>query len=658
MPSLSDRKRLALVALALFGLFSLLVIQYYRIQIVEGAKWAKRAKMQHLMVVRESPRRGVFYANSLISDAHPDKPQPLVMDVSKFHLFIDPDVIPKRAKEEIAEKVNAFLGYTGERAASLGEQFGKKSRSRKLTMWLDPEMQEEILAWWIPYAKKQKIVRNALYFVQDFKRSYPYGHLLGQVLQTVREDRNVKTGRAIPTGGLELRFQNELSGKEGKRLLMRSPRHPLDIGSVIEHPEDGADVYLTINHYLQAIAEEEIAKAVKASGGVRGWATMMDPYTGEILVCAQYPYFEPENYRKYYSSRELVEETRVRAITDCFEPGSTFKPLTVAVALLANEEALQKGKRPLFDPFEKVRSDDGRLPGRSNPMKDVGYHKYLNMYTATQKSANIYLAKLIQKVVDEYGAAWYRDVLCSVFGFGNKTGVELPSESAGLLPTPGKQYKSGRLEWSTPTPFSLAIGHNIFTNTIQMLSAYAILANGGVKVRPTLIKKIEKGGEVVYQRKEVRGERVLSESIINEVIRAMKYDTKPGGTASRADIPGYTEVGKTSTSEKIVAGKYSKTEHFSSFIGFTPLSKPRFILFVGIDEPAFRYIPGIGRTHYGGKCAAPVFREIAKRSLAYLGVPPDDPHGYPSPDPRFDPEKADWHPESKKIRELYRLWNN
>lgn len=657
MSKLRDRKRLALVACAIFALFSMLVVQYYRIQVIEGARWEKRAKMQHMTVLREPYRRGVFYGNSLLQSMHPQKPKPLVMDVAKCHLYIDPEMIPEKHKGEIADNLCRFLSLEKERAEHVHAQFAKKSRSRKLAMWLDHKKQDEILAWWNGFAKKERIARNSVFFVQDFQRSYPYGHLLGQVLQTVREDRDVKTGSAIPTGGLELQFHKMLSGKEGKRTLLRSPRHPMDMGSVSTPPEDGADVYLTIDPCLQAIAEEEIEKAVHEFAARRGWVAIMEPFTGEILACAQYPFFEPEKYRKYYSDKELAQETRVRPITDCFEPGSTFKPFTVATALLANEEARLAGKRPLFDPYEVVRSDDGRLPGRSNPMNDVGYHKYLNMYAATQKSANIYLAKLIQKVIEEKGSHWYRHVLTDIFGFGEKTGIELPSESAGMVPTPGKLYKSGLLQWSTPTPFSLAIGHNIFTNTMQMLRAYAVLANGGYLINPTLVKKIEKNGEVLFAHKPERGKKVLSTSVTNEVIRAMKYVTKPGGSASRADVPGYTEVGKTGTSEKIVQGKYSKTEHFSSFIGFTPLSRPRFIIFVGVDEPLFRYIPGLGRTHYGGKCTTPAFRAIAKRALAYVGEPPDDPHGYPPPDPRFDPNKAVWYNEAKKLSEQYREWN-
>ena len=648
-----DRKRVSLLAFGLFVLFSALLIQFFKVQVIEKKRWEKLAKMQHQKVVKEAFHRGRFFATAK-RDGYTEE-KPLAHDVEKFHLYIDPNAIPPEFRQEICDKLVAMTST--EKKEFFRDQFVKKSRSRKLTMWLDASVKGNILAWWNPYARKNRIARNAVYFLADYKRSYPYGKLLGQVLQTVREDRDPKTGQSIPTGGLELMYDKILQGKEGRRVMLRSPRHPLDSGSVIEKAEDGANVYLTIDHYLQAIAEEEIEKAVHYADAKRGWAVMMEPQTGEILALAQYPFFEPEKYREYYSDPVKVEETRVRAITDCFEPGSIFKPITLAVALAANEERKAQGKKPVFDPNQVVRSDNGKLPGRSNPMHDVGYHKYLNMYAATQKSANIYLAHLIDKTINTMGLEWYRSFLADRFGFGKKTGIELPSESHGLLPRFGKTYPNGRPEWSKPTPYSLAIGHNLFTNTMHMLAAYAIIANGGTPVKPTLVRKIVKGDEVLYERNEEKQDRVLSKNVCDHVIRAMKYDTKPGGTCHRADVPGYTEVGKTGTSEKIVNGVYSKVDHFSCFVGFTPLKNPKFILMIGIDDPAYRFLPNIGRTHYGGKCAAPVFREISKRALRVLGVPPDDPHGYPPPDPRFDPEKADWHKEARILRDAYKSWN-
>jgi cell division protein FtsI (penicillin-binding protein 3) len=151
--------------------------------------------------------------------------------------------------------------------------------------------------------------------------------------------------------------------------------------------------------------------------------------------------------------------------------------------------------------------------------------------------------------------------------------------------------------------------------------------------------------------------RLLDPDIVKQVVKGMKFITKPGGTASKADIHGYTEAGKTATSEKIVNGTYSKKDHISTFIGFAPAENPRFVLLIAIDDPEYKVVSGIGRMQQGGNCAGPAFREIGLRTLQYLGVEPDDPHGYPIGDPRRDGEKADWMKEVKALKELYMQWN-
>ncbi len=665
--STEARKRLVWVSIGVFTLFCLLLVQFFRIQIIEGEKWSRTARAQHQLVVTEPFKRGLFYSNASIKTGHPEKPQAFVVDVPKFHLFIDPMSIPAECRQEIATKLRGYLPLKEGDYEKLRAQFDRRSRSRKLSMWLERQERDAILEWWFTYARSKKIVRNALYFVQDYQRSYPFGKLLGQVLHTVREEKEVETQQSIPTGGLEFIFDRVLQGKQGKRLILRSPRHPMETGKIISYPEDGADVHLTINHYLQAIAEEEIRKAVKHANAKAGWAILMHPRTGEIYALAQYPSFEPAEYAKYFNDPVLREHTKIKALTDPFEPGSMMKPLTLAIALKANKELIKQGKKPLFSPNEKIATANGSFPGRSKPISDTRRHPYLNMYMGLQKSSNIYMSRLVQRVIEQLGEKWYRNALGEMMGFGKKTGIELPSESPGLLPTPGKLHPNGRMEWSTPTPFSLAFGHNLLSNSLQVLKGYAIIANGGFDVRPTIVRKIirqKRDGtqELLLDNtrpERVQGfERLLEEDISKEVIKAMKYVTKPGGSAIKGDIHGYTEAGKTGTSEKIVNGTYSKKDHISTFIGFAPALDPQFVLMVVIDEPEYKYIPGVGRNQLGGNCAAPAFREIGLRTLQYLGVEPDDPYGYPVGDPRRNEEKADWTKEAKALRDLYSQWND
>lgn len=646
-PTLHDRRLLVFVALFLLLLFSFILIQFYKIQIIDGEKWRRAADRQHKLTVIEPYCRGVFYSNTSVRKGHPEKAQAFVIDVPKFHLYADPEMIPPACRKDIVRRLQATLDLSEADTQKLSVQLEKKSRSRKLVLWLSREMHDHILRWWQTYSKAHKIPRNALFFVNDYKRSYPFGKLLGQVLHTVRSQRDQANQQCVPTGGLELSLNKYLKGEDGKRVILRSPRQPLETGTVVKKPQHGSDVYLTINHHLQAIAEEEIAKAVKAANSTSGWAVIMEPHTGEILAWAQYPSFDPAHYKDYFNDPKKEAHTKVQAITDPYEPGSTFKPITIAIALKANTELKKQGKPPLFTISEKICTRTGHFPGRSKPLKDTHTYSYHNMYSAMQKSSNIYMATLIQRVVQTMGESWYRQAL-EEFGFGLKTGIELPAESAGLLPRPGKKHPNGALEWSKATPPSLAMGHNILVNSLQMLRAWGILANGGFDVKPTLIRKIvQKDGTVVWDNtlpKTTR--RIVDPEDLKEIIKAMRYVTKPGGTSSRANIPGYTEVGKTGTTEKVINGVYSKKDHISTFIGFAPAKQPRIVLLVAIDNPEYRYIPGVGRNQMGGVCSGPAFKEIGLRSLQYLGVPEDDPNN------------DDWDQAVKDLKVLFDQWNH
>jgi len=646
-PTAHDRRLLVYVALFLLVLFSLIIIQFYTIQIIEGEKWRRAADRQHKLIVVEPYSRGVFYSNTSVKKGHPEKAQAFVIDVPKFHLYADPEVIPEACRKDIVRRLKATLDLSDEQTKKLVSQLEKKSRSRKLVLWLTREMHDHILKWWQPYARSHKIPRNALFFVSDYKRSYPFGKLLGQLLHTVRSERDQAAHQCIPTGGLELSLNKYLKGEDGRRVILRSPRQPLETGTVIKQPQHGADVYLTINHHLQAIAEEEIAKAVMAANSTCGWAVMMDPNTGEILAWAQYPFFEPARYKDYFNDPKKEEHTKVKAITDPYEPGSTFKDLTIAICLRANTELKKQGKAPLFSIDEKIATKARFFPGRNKPLKDTHHYSYLNMYMGMQKSSNVYMATMIQRVIERMGEEWYRKAL-EDFGIGTKTGIELPAESAGMLPRLGKTYPNGALEWSKATPWSLAMGHNVLVNSLQMLRVYGIFANGGYDVKPTLIRKIvRKDGTVIMEHKPATpSRRILDPEDVKTINKAMRFVTLPGGTARKGNIPGYTEVGKTGTTEKVINGVYSKKDHISTFIGFAPANHPRIVLLIAIDNPEHKYTPGVGRNQMGGTCAAPAFSNIGLRTLKYLGVPEDD------------PKNDAWDKEVKDLKVLFDQWNH
>ncbi|MBM3202196.1 MAG: penicillin-binding protein 2, partial [Chlamydiae bacterium] len=241
---LHDRKRrvtFSIVAFGVFSLYALLVLRFFELQIIEHDKWSKLARMQHQTVIKEPCKRGVFYSNTSIKEGHIESPQPFVIDVPKYHLFIDPDMLDPKAKSEMVAFLSDKLGISSTEQAAFKEHFFKKSRSRKISSWISLEQQSLIDKWWKSFSKSYKMPSNALYFVQDYRRSYPFGKLLGQVLHTVREERDPETGKFLPTGGLELVFDKQLSGTEGKRVLLRSPRHAFDTDQIIQAPEDGQD---------------------------------------------------------------------------------------------------------------------------------------------------------------------------------------------------------------------------------------------------------------------------------------------------------------------------------------------------------------------------------------------------------------------------------
>jgi cell division protein FtsI (penicillin-binding protein 3) len=634
-----------------------LIVQFYRIQIIEGNKWSKQARAQHVGTVIEPFMRGRIFSSS------ENEEKPLAIDLLRFHLFIDPVAIPLNEKEKIANKIFEFFDFSKEKKEKILLKFQKKSRSRKLVSWLTREKKEEIEKFWFKYIKNKKIAKNALFFVKDFKRSHPFEILLGQLLHTVQEEKD-KNFQAIPTGGAELYFNEYLKGKLGFRQIFRSSRNVLNTKKVIQKPEDGKDIYLTIDRYIQAIVEEELEKGVKKLNAKGGWAIMMDPKSGEILALGQYPFFDLENYSKYFNDRELQEHSRVKAVSDAFEPGSIMKPITLAICLKANRYLEKMGEEALFFPMEKIDTSDGNFSGRHKPIRDLRFHKFLNMYLAIQKSSNIYVGKIVERLKERLGDLYYKNALLDL-GFGKRTGIEIPAETVGFVPTPGKFYKSGKMQWSKSTPYSLAMGYNILVNGIQMVKAYAILANYGMDVEPTILKKIvrnKKNGtsEIIFDnsKKLKKNVRILEKADVAQIINALKFTTKVGGTAKLGDIKGFTEAGKTGTSEKIVDGKYSNKLHISSFIGFAPARNAKFVLLVVIDEPEKRYVPGVGGLWYGGVAAAPIFREIGRRTLEYLGVEPDDPFGYPDLDPRSDSKKADWFYEVKLMKKLYDSWNN
>lgn len=636
------RKRLLVLYLSLLSLAALLITRYGMLQIEQNVFWVNKADRQHFLTLQEPFIRGTLYSNPSLHPGHPDQAHTLAWDIPKWHLCADPQSLPQAFHAEITQQLALRLCLPPSHKKHILTQLSKTSRHRKLVVALSSSTKAQLLSWWIPFARKHHIPPNGLFFIGDYQRMHPYGSLLGQVLQTVHPQRDETTGQATPTGGLELSLNRFLKGQKGIRKLMRSPKQHLETHLLPKAPKNGSNIYLTIHHVLQAIAEDELEQAVTHLKARSGWAIMMDPHTGAIWALAQYPFFSPDHYHEAFNDPLLNQHIAIKALSDAHEPGSVMKPITLSIALMANSALKERGEAPLFDPAEKIATRDGHFPGRV-PLREITYHDYLNMDMALQRSSNIYMARLVERIIQRLGAKWYRNLLHEVFGFGTKTGIELPGESKGVLPEIGKLHANGKMEWSVPTPFSLAIGHNIQATSLQLIRIYAMLANGGYPVRPTLIHSIEGKGTNPQLTRPPATPRYAA--IMKRVVEAMRYPVKRGGGAWRGGIPGYTTAGKTGTAEKIVGGAYSRKDHVATFIGFTPTEHPRFVLLVTIDGPEYGFKDGV-KTHMAGYAAAPVFKNIAARTLAYLGVPPDD------------PTKTAWTPEVRALEQLYKEWNH
>jgi cell division protein FtsI (penicillin-binding protein 3) len=387
--------------------------------------------------------------------------------------------------------------------------------------------------------------------------------------------------------GLERSLEKVLAGKPGARTIVKDPvGRALDVVSTT--PETpGRNVRLTIDHQIQANAESVLRETVRRYGARGASAIVMDPYDGSILAMAVAPGFDANRF-----ARTRPDRRRNRAVTDTYEPGSTFKLVTVAAAL---EEGIVT-PRTSFRLPPTIRVAD-RVIGEAHPRPT----KHWSVREIVEYSSNIGTITVAQRLGEGNLASWI-----DRFGFGKQTGIDFPGESTGFaLPLE---------QWSGSTIGTVPIGHGIAVTPVQMARAYAAIANGGVLVRPHLIDRIA-GREVEAKR----GRRIVSREVSQQML-SMLRGVVLEGTGTEAAIPGYTVAGKTGTAAKIDSnGRYSSSRYVASFVGLVPATKPRLVIMVMVDEPS--------ASIYGGVVAAPAFGEIARFNMQHLEVPPDAQRG-------------------------------
>ena len=411
------RFRFLLVAMALLFAFAILMGKFFYVQVIQHDKWTKIAKRQHFYATKIPFERGRFYTSEFLFGSKVGEPYCLAFDRKVYGVHADCRAIPKRLHQDIRKLLVSSLGLNEDQGSKVIAELQRNSRNRRLIADLSINQKKGLADLLKVFLKTHKLPSNALFFQHHYQRQHPLGTMMGPVIHTVRKLRDEKTGEAIPTGGLELSLNQYLNGQLGQMERMRSPSNVLEGDAVVIDPINGKDIELTVNALAQSVLDQELRKAVKQREAKGGWAVMMDPYTGAILALSQVPEFDPDDYVRFYLNPNYKEATKVKAVTDAYEPGSVMKPLCISLSLLANKEFKELGADEIFDPEEIIATSDGSFPGRKKPMKDTHFHKFLNLDMAIQKSSNIYAATIMKRLIERKGNEWVRSKLRDIFGF-------------------------------------------------------------------------------------------------------------------------------------------------------------------------------------------------------------------------------------------------
>ena len=419
-------------------------------------------------------------------------------------------------------------------------------------------------------------------------RQYLHGRLLSHVLGSVNAEN-------VGSAGIELRYNRDLTGVPGKIRGMKDARGHEIYDRRIEtiSPLPGADIYLTVDHNIQYEVESALKWGMEEFGAASGWCVVMDPATGAILALASRPDFDPLAFGR---ASDAAKVNRVTNFT--YEPGSVMKVITVA-------GAIDMGLVRADTKYPTNRNDERyyKLPGDGShvwePMMTVG--------DAVVHSSNI----VVGKIGSDMGPKnlW---TYMTRFGFGTKTGIELPGEEVGII----RDWK----KWDKATWSRAPIGQGVSVTAIQMCSAYQAIANNGLRMKPYIVDKIvDYRGEEVYRHTPTPAGRPIKESTAREMRKIMLGVASPAGTARRAAIRGYSVAGKTGTAQKVINGHYSDSLFRATFCGMVPASDPKLVILVTLDFDEKR------KFHQGGNSSGPVFRRIATGLLRYLMIPPDRP---------------------------------
>jgi len=544
-----DARRIYVAGIVLFAGLIVIAGRLAKLQIVDGDDYAEQARRQYESKVVLQAERGPLYdrAGNL-----------LATNAITVSFAADPHHV-----ENPGRIADAFARAFGESRDTWYEKLTEPNTS---FVWLRRKVSGPALDM------LRNLEDEGLIKLKEPVRHFEYASLGSQALGCTDIDNN-------GLNGVELFYNDQLRGSDGYMVMQRDARgrRRPDVDLPRMKPRHGDALVLTLDINVQGIVEDELRKGVERAGALSGTAIAIDPRTGELLAVATYPTYDPNDLKNADPSA-----IRVRAITDTYEPGSTMKVVTTAAAI---EEGV-------VELDEEIDCEGGTYRLGGHMIRDDHPADTMTFREALIRSSNIAMAKVASRIASPRFYKYVRD-----FGFGIVSGVDLPGEARGEVKKPN-EFTEGTQEF-------MAFGYQLAVTPLQLVCAYATVANGGVMMKPHLLKRrLDRNGEVLAEVEPQEIRRVISTETA-DVLRDMLVSVVEDGTGRAARIDGMKIAGKTGTAQQLADGAYSKEKYNASFVGFFPAEEPKVTLLVLLDSPTNGY--------YGGQVAAPIFREIARR---------------------------------------------
>jgi len=554
------RFRIVVVGAALALCFGLILCRAVQLQVLSGSELCKKAEKQVKKAFHKSARRGTIYDRN-------HKELAVSSEVSSICAY--PKSIRSQRQTALALARSLKLKQ---------RPIFQKLASGKGFVWIKRHASPK------EASAVKALNLTGVDFVTESRRFYPMRSLAAQVIGFCGTD-----GRGLE--GIEYYYEAVLSGCESKWTVFRDALgRSFKMEAALPGRKDGHDLILTIDANIQYVAEQALSESVKKFAAKSGMAVVMVPATGAILAMAHVPQFNPNSFGQY-----KPWFWRNRAITDCFEPGSTFKIFLAAAALESG----------LCTPDSKFYCEQGRYEVGNNIVHDVHAYGPLSFRDILKYSSNIGAAKIGEKI----GSTYFYHKL-EGFGFGVRTGIDCPGESPGVL-----QPLEGLSDMDA---LATCFGQGLSASALQLTAAVSAVANDGVLMKPYLVQGVmDRQGRLVERFSATKLRRVISSDAARSVTRMLERVVGKGGTGVKAALRGYRVAGKTGTAQKVDPKemRYARDKYIAAFAGFVPAGEPEIAILVVVDEPQ--------RQHYGGVVAAPVFRRIARETLQHLKIPPE-----------------------------------